>query len=187
MKNALLAGLLTLGFSFVAVADVAPKITKTVPPETKRDAALETALLAQLDEEDGTPASPVTYWYNRVDLNEDGTPEVVMGITARSVCGSGGCNTFVFQKEGDAYRLVTRISVARNPLVVSEHRTNGWHDLILPVGGGGIEPGHAILKFDGKTYPDNPTVEPAEPLKKPVSGTSYLDDNTDGIVIKSRK
>ena len=96
-------------------------------------------------------------------------------LPGRDYCGSGGCTLLVFAKVGVEYRLAARISPARVPVVVSSRRTNGWSDLVLPVAGGGVRPGYsAVLHFDGKTYPDNPTVEPAVPLRERVDGTAYL-------------
>jgi hypothetical protein len=87
------------------------------------------------------------------------------------VCGSGGCDTFVFAQEGSGLRLVSRTSVTRPPIVVASTTTQGWRDLVVRVSGGGIIPGYdARLQFDGRTYPANPTVPPAEPLKAPASG-----------------
>ncbi len=73
----------------------------------------------------------------------------------------------VFAREGEALRLVTEIAITRPPIVAAVAKTHGWNDVIVFVSGGGIIPGYpARLRFDGKTYPDNPTVEPAEPLRR---------------------
>ena len=56
-------------------------------------------------------------------------------------------------------------------------RTSSWNDLITYVRGGGIVPGYyARLPFDGRTYPENPTIPPAQPLRKRVEGTAYMSD-----------
>jgi hypothetical protein len=61
--------------------------------------------------------------------------------------------------------------VTRPPIVVASTTTQGWRDLVVRVSGGSIIPGYdALLRFDGRTYPANPTVPPAEPLKAPTSG-----------------
>jgi|HubBroStandDraft_3_1064219.scaffolds.fasta_scaffold184111_2 hypothetical protein len=52
-----------------------------------------------------------------------------------------------------------------------DSKCSGWHDLGVWVQGGGIQPGYeASLSFNGKEYPSNPTVPPAQPLAKKVSG-----------------
>jgi len=70
------------------------------------------------------------------------------------VCGTGGCDTFVFVQEESGLRLVSRTSVTRPPIVVASTTTQGWRDVVVRVSGGGIIPGYdALLRFDGRTYP----------------------------------
>ena len=56
---------------------------------------------------------------------------------------------YVFEPDGDSYRLITDIALARNPIIVSDHKTNGWKDLIMFVAGGGTLPGYyKVIKAD---------------------------------------
>ncbi len=123
-------------------------------------------------------------------MNGDAAPEVLVYVFGQMVCGTGGCNAFVFQSLRGEYNLVTEFSPARNPIIVSEQKTRGWHDLIMFVAGGGVLPGYyAVLSFDGTTYPDNPTVERAAPLKFRARGTAYLvgsASSKSGMILRSR-
>ncbi len=106
-----------------------------------------------------------------VDLNGDGVKEVIVHVTGRAWCGSGGCNTYVLAPKGSSYAVVTRMTVTRPPIRVLTTRSHGWLDLAVFVAGGGILPGYeAVLRFDGSTYPTNPTMPPAQPLARAVSG-----------------
>jgi hypothetical protein len=128
-------------------------------------------LAKQLNETLGDVPGPIHYFAKQVDLDGDGRAEYVVHVAGPMVCGSGGCDTFVFAQEGSGLRLVSRTSVTRTPIVVASTTTQGWRDLVVRVSGGGIIPGYdARLRFDGRTYPANPTVPPAEPLKAPGSG-----------------
>jgi hypothetical protein len=119
----------------------------------------------------GDVPGPIHYFAKQVDLNGDGRAEFVVHVAGPMVCGTGGCDTFVFAQEGSGLRLVSRTSVTRPPIVVATTTTQGWRDLVVRVSGGGIIAGYdARLRFDGRTYPANPTVPPAEPLKAPASG-----------------
>lgn len=74
------------------------------------------------------------------------------------------------------YRRVTNISITQAPIRVLPTVTHGWHDLGVLVVGGGIIPGYeARLRFDGHSYPSNPSIPPAIRLKtvigKQVIGT----------------
>lgn len=92
------------------------------------------------------------------DLNGDGNSEALIYAVDRRNCGSGGCDLYVLSENGEAYRLVTTISLTRPPIKVLSAVTHGWHDLAVRVAGGGIIPGYeARLRFDGSSYPLNPT------------------------------
>jgi hypothetical protein len=128
-------------------------------------------LTKKLDEVIGDVPGPIHYFAKQVDLNGDRRAETIVHVAGPMVCGTGGCDTFVLTQEGREFRLVSRISVTRPPIVVASTATHGWRDLIVRVGGGGVIPGYdARLRFDGTTYPGNPTVPPAQPVKGPVSG-----------------
>jgi hypothetical protein len=103
------------------------------------------------------------YFDATVDLNGDGREEVLAYVAGPMVCGTGGCPLFVFTRDDGAYKPVARISIVQVPVRVSTQSTQGWRDLVVGVAGGGIPAGNAVLKFDGTTYPSNPTVPPAEP------------------------
>jgi hypothetical protein len=100
------------------------------------------------------------------DLNGDGQDEVVVHVTSRDYCGSGGCVTLVLQRTGQGYRTVMRASVTRPPIRVLETRHQGWKDIGVTISGGGAGPAYeAVLAFDGRRYPSNPTTPPARPAK----------------------
>ena len=99
-----------------------------------------------------------------VDLKDDGRKEAVVYLTGRGWCGSGGCVMLILAPEGKTYKVITKTTVTRLPVRVLKTKSNGWHDISVVVAGGGIPLGYeAILSFDGKTYPTNPTVPPARP------------------------
>ncbi len=124
----------------------------------------------------GDQTGDARYFAKAVDLDGDGRPEVVAHVAGPMVCGTGGCDTLVLAPEGQGLRLVTRMTVSRPPIVAAETRSNGWRDLVVRVSGGGIIPGYdALLQFDGVTYPDNPTVDPAKPLGAAVPGTVLIE------------
>ena len=146
--------------------------------ETAPDAELEKAILQALpDYKPSNVDEQVRYYYNRVDLNGDGKPEVIAHLVGSYVCGTGGCDTLIFQPAGDGYRLVSNISLTRNPIIVSPHRTKGWNDLVVYVAGGGITRGYYVtLRFNGRTYPDNPTVLPKLKPGAKINGKAYIAD-----------
>lgn len=144
----------------------AAAVTPATPPATSQaaPAGLETALRG-LHADDGA----LTYAHASVDLNGDGTDEVLAYVMGPMVCGSGGCNLYVLAPDGgnggEGWRVVTRTSVTRTPVGVMTTSTNGWRDLAVSIGGGGAAAGWVRLTYDGQTYPTNPTAPPATPLE----------------------
>ena len=107
------------------------------------------------------------------DLNGDGKPEALIyaintagGPGKANLCGTGGCELDILSFTADGYRLVSSISIAHPPIRVLPTISHGWHDLAVLVAGGGTIPGYEVrLRFDGRSYPSNPSMPPATHLK----------------------
>jgi hypothetical protein len=96
-------------------------------------------------------------------------------------CGSGGCSCLILAPDGSSYNIITQTSVTQLPIRVLSTKTNGWHDLAVGVAGGGIQPGYAArLRFDGSTYPSNPTVPPAQELRTKIEGKIVIPADATG-------
>jgi hypothetical protein len=116
-----------------------------------------------------------------VNLSGEGKEDVVVYLTGQSWCGSGGCTTLILAPRDSSYRVVTKITITRPPIRVLATRSNGWHDISVRVQGGGIQPGYeALLSFDGKSYPRNPSTPPARRLTEKVSGEVLVPATTEG-------
>ena len=78
---------------------------------------------------------------------------------------------------GSSWSTVTDISITKLPIRVLTTKSHGWNDISAVVQGGGIiEPYEAVLRFDGNTYPDNPTMPPAKKAKGVPTGETVLND-----------
>jgi hypothetical protein len=150
-------------------------------PEITRDAKLEAAIIKTLYEGDREAAARdrVRYLYNRVDLNGDGRPETLVYLSGLAWCGSAGCVTCVFQTVRGRYELVTHIAGVEAPVIVSHKMTNDWNELIAYVRWGEVE-GHtlrdyyAVLRYDGRTYPDQFPGSPPLGAGDRVTGAAYF-------------
>jgi hypothetical protein len=116
-----------------------------------------------------------------VDLNGDGRREAIVYVTGQTWCGTGGCNMLILARAGTSWRIVTETTITRTPIRVLTTASNGWRNITVWAQGGGIQPGYeAELRFDGKTYPENPSVPPARPLTRKVPGRVVLSLSQDG-------
>lgn len=122
------------------------------PPETPR-IALANFLAAQ------NIAEVPPHRDARVDLDGDGSDDLLMLLEGQNWCDSGGCTLLVFHRDDGAdYRLVTRTRLTNAPIRISSQTHNGWHDLLVGVGGAGTRRGTVALQFNGRSYPGNPTL-----------------------------
>lgn len=86
------------------------------------------------------------------DLNGDSVKEILVGLTGPYFCGSGGCTQYILKGNGE---VLTKFTVSDYPVVIAPDKTNGWNDLYIRSGGD-----YRVVKFDGKTYPSNPSILP---------------------------
>lgn len=158
--------------------------------ETSPDPEIEKAIMQALREDNVGSDEDIRYYYNRVDLNGDGNFEAIVHLVGPSICGTGGCETLILQPARNGYRIVSTIGLTRTPIIVSAQKTVGWSDLIVYVSGGGITRGYYVaLHFDGRTYPDNPTVLRALGARARIRGKAYLSDEVSpggGIALRRR-
>ena len=98
-----------------------------------------------------TPEQRV-FSYDMADLDGDDYNEILVAIPSNYFCGSGGCTWLLLASD---FSIITKGSVSDFPFYISRDSTNGWPDLLVPSDGK-----YHVLKFDGTSYPGNPTVEP---------------------------
>lgn len=90
------------------------------------------------------------------DLNEDGSKEIFVGLTGPYFCGSGGCSQFILDAKGE---VISSFTVSDYPVVISTETSNDWRDLFILSGGA-----YRVVKFDGQSYPFNPSLLPKSEL-----------------------
>lgn len=150
MTTRLLAVLFVLAVSSLPVAMRATAALATAP------AAVEAALRDLYSSWGGE----VRYFASSVDLNGDNRDEIIVHIVGPALCGTEGCDTLVFTPIGDHFRHVTTIRLTHTPIRVSPRSTSGWRNLVVSVSGSGVRRHNAELRYDGESYPSDPTTIP---------------------------
>jgi hypothetical protein len=82
----------------------------------------------------------------------------------------------VFANKSNDFKLVSSISLVREPVTVSETKTKNWRDIIVHVSGGGGESKNVALKFNGSSYPANPSGLKPLATKAKVTGTEVFSE-----------
>ena len=124
---------------------------KSMKSETQRDREVEETLIKTYSLKRGEDI--VHYMYNKVDLNGDKKPEVIVYAYGPMLGGSGGDSGLILKEVSEGYQVISELSLVRTPIIISDNKTKGWNDIIMEVSGGGATPGQAVLKFNGKKYP----------------------------------
>jgi hypothetical protein len=150
------------------VIEAAPRIVRAQqPPGADQENALKGFLQNYLSSQNLGQAKETHYQPAFVDLKDNGKLDAVVYLTGNGWCGSGGCTTLILSPKDASYDVVAKITVTRLPIRVLTTKSNGWHDIAVRVQGGGVIRAYdAELRFNGQTYPNNPTVPPAVPLHK---------------------
>lgn len=148
---------------------------KCIHSEKERDIKLEKALIKTFNLQSGV--DKLRYYYNKVDLDDDGIPEIFVYLVGTSVCGTGGCSAAIFKQYRNQYELLSQFSLVNTPIIISDTKTNGFSDIIMYVSGGGIESFLAELKYTEIGYPSNPSVQPQLKPGTKVSGVAIIADD----------
>lgn len=86
--------------------------------------------------------------------------DVLVYILGARWCGSGGCFALLLERQGSSFRVINGFTLARLPIRILKTRSHGWHDIAMPVAGGGLRWHLAVLRFNGHRYPGNPSMAP---------------------------
>lgn len=116
------------------------------------------------------------YLYNYIDLNGDGKDEAFVFLFGPDFSGTGGNTGLILQENDCEYSIIQKFTLVRNPIIISDDKTNDWNDIIMKVSGGGIPTSYNILKHDGKQYPSNPSLAPKLESGTVVNGVGIISD-----------
>jgi hypothetical protein len=108
------------------------------------------------------------------DLDFDRVDEAFVLFSGRDWCGSGGCKLLVLRPGVEDYHIIMQSTVTRPPIGVLRSYTNGFRDIFVHIGGGGLPFAPVVMRFDGRTYPGNPTVD-GQAMPDEVKGKLVID------------
>lgn len=126
---------------------------KSILSETASNSELEKALIDEFDLTD-EQAKETRYYYNYVDLNDDGKNEIFAEVVGPYTSGSGGNSAVIFKDNNGVLEEVDDFKFVRNPIIISSNKTNGWNDIICESSGEGTIKKYVVLKYDGEDYSD---------------------------------
>ena len=119
--------------------------------------------------------SETRYYYNYEDLNEDGTEEMIVLTIGESTSTSAGEYILVLSGT-EEFEVLGDFRNAHTPVIVSDEKTEGWHDLIYPVYGGGQQTGYCRCTYHAETGYQSGEEDFLEKLEG-ISGSKVLANN----------
>ncbi|MGI9378260.1 MAG: hypothetical protein ACR2OW_01330 [Methyloligellaceae bacterium] len=122
------------------------------------------------------------YQFTGADLNGDGRAEILVYFTGENWCAKTGCTLAVLTPSNPGYRTVTTIKRVKLPIMVGLNSKNGWRNLIVKSGGGGIALQNVTLEFSGNGYPGNATLVPGIPSDVQLQGEVLFAEGGQGPV-----
>ena len=149
-----------------------------VDARTQTDARTVREWLVQYHADDGGFGRGDGYVFSYFDLNEDGTDEALVYLRSRSSCGTGGCVFYVLASRRGRWERVSGHTITNLPIRILPTRHRGWRDISVRARIDAQTTYNAILPFDGRTYPLNPTIPPARRLGSNVMGIVVMDIDT---------
>lgn len=117
------------------------------------------------------------YYYNYIDMNDDGVQEIfAVVIGDYTEAKNGNPAVIVSVDETGAFLTLESFPSVKTPITISEHMTNGWHDIIYYAYGGDEEDGYRICRYNPEGGYKTELSEIVRDLE-PVGGTQILSNN----------
>ena len=154
--------------------------------ESQRDSELE-ALIIETYEIPESFYEQTAYYYNYVDLNDDGVDEIFAVFIGPFMSGSGGNSAAIISQTNDKLEIVQNFTLIHTPVIISDTTTNGYHNIITLRSGGGAETQYVELTYEKTAYESVNEATVIESLDS-ISGQSIItndivEDRDDGFIL----
>lgn len=120
--------------------------------------------------------SETRYYYNYVDLNDDGTNEIFAVVIGDYTEIASGNPALILWEENDTFGVVESFEGIHTPVMISDQITNGWHDIIYQQYGGGTEDGYRVCRYNPEGGYQTELTEVIDELES-VGGIRILSNN----------
>jgi hypothetical protein len=109
------------------------------------------ALVKELDLTEQVLTTEFVYASHRIDLNNDGSKEIILWIPNLDLGGTSGYPIIIFSKTANGFQKLFDEG-AWTPIIALTSNTKGWRDVAIQIAGGGVEPHYEIFRYNGKSY-----------------------------------
>lgn len=120
--------------------------------------------------------SETRYYYNYIDVNEDGVNEIFAIVIGEYTEVSFGDPALILTEDGENFDVIESFEGIHTPVTISDSLTNGWHDIIYYEYGRGAEDGYRICRYNPEGGYQTELSEVVDDLE-PMGGTQILSNN----------
>lgn len=92
------------------------------------------------------------YTYAPVELNKDGSQQVLVLLKGDAFSGSGGTTMVLYNEKDGNFTKAQDWTTVNAPVYVTNEESNGSKTLVFQAGGGGAKSEWKALQFNGKEY-----------------------------------
>ncbi|WP_155592222.1 M56 family metallopeptidase [Lysinibacillus cavernae] len=93
------------------------------------------------------------YYYNYVDLDEDGNEEIFTVLMGPYTSGTGGSTALLLkQQDTGEWQVKQEFTLIQTPIIISDKVTNGNKEIIVMNAGGGAKGNYVVLSTKGDSY-----------------------------------
>jgi hypothetical protein len=117
--------------------------------------------------------SRTKYYYNYVDLNNDGAEEIFVVVMGPYTSGSGGSSAMIVYPVNDQLHVNQTMTLVQTPIIISDTITNGANEIIVYRSGGGAESTYVKLTCSDGYYTNVSDGDPIENLDG-ITGTAII-------------
>lgn len=146
-----------------------------IEAEKIKDHKIERALEKEFNVKAGI--DKLTYLYNKIDLNDNKENNVIAYIEGPRFCRCDGCTVVILENKGKEYSVISKIYGSKNPIIISDEKTNGYKNIIMKVDTRAGETIYNELRFNGNSYPLNPECEPRVKKGNKIEGIAIIADD----------
>ncbi len=92
------------------------------------------------------------YYYNYVDLNDDGENEIFVVVMGPYTSGTGGNSALWVMESAGKLHVNQDFTLVNLPVIISDNVSNGAKELIVPYYGGGAKSQYSVLECSDGYY-----------------------------------
>jgi hypothetical protein len=148
MNRFLILILTIFPFSVTGFARNFPRI-RTRQSDSSLNAFLRRAIIRELGNE---CSGELKFVSRQADLDGDGRLEILAWVPTDGCGGTSGYPLLIFRRGARGLRLVSDIDQLWTPLIVLRSSRNGWRDIVMQEGGGGVRMHYILLRHTGRRY-----------------------------------